>query len=78
VDASADSESQTGSRGPWLQTLEALFPFRLNSVQIHDGSIHFRSYKKRKPVDVYLSQSGTCGPMEYLATLSISTIFEMA
>jgi hypothetical protein len=56
VDASADSESQTGSRGPWLQTLEALFPFRLNSVQIHDGSIHFRSYKKRKPVDVYLSQ----------------------
>jgi hypothetical protein len=56
VDASDDSESQTGSGGPWLQTLEALFPFQLNSVEIHDGSIHFRSYKKKKPVDVYISQ----------------------
>jgi hypothetical protein len=27
----------------------------LNSVQIHDGSIHFRSYKMPKPVDVYLN-----------------------
>jgi hypothetical protein len=55
VDASDDSESQTGSGGPWLQTLTDLFPFQLNSVRIHNGSIHFRSYKRDKPVDVYLS-----------------------
>jgi hypothetical protein len=55
VDASDDSESQTGAGGPWLQTLTDLFPFKLNSVRIHDGSIHFRSYKREKPVDVYLS-----------------------
>jgi hypothetical protein len=55
VDASDDSESQTGAGGPWLQTLTALFPFQLNSMQIHDGTIHFRSYKREKPVDVYLS-----------------------
>jgi hypothetical protein len=55
VDASDDSESQTGEGGPWLQMLADLFPFQLNSVQIHDGSIHFRSYKQQKPVDVYLS-----------------------
>jgi len=55
VDASDDSESQTGSGGPWLQTLTDLFPFKLNSVQVHDGAIHFRSYKSAKPVDVYLN-----------------------
>jgi hypothetical protein len=55
VDASDDSESQTGGGGPWLQTLEDLFPFKLNSLQVHDGSIHFRSYKRAQPVDVYLA-----------------------
>ncbi|MDP9175665.1 MAG: DUF748 domain-containing protein [Planctomycetota bacterium] len=55
VDASDDSESQTGEGGPWLETLADLFPFKLNSVEIHNGAIHFRSYKKQKPVDVYLS-----------------------
>ncbi len=55
VDASADAESQTGGGGGWLNTLSDLFPFKLNSVQIHDGSIHFRSYKTAKPVDVYLN-----------------------
>lgn len=56
VDSSDDSASQTGAGGPWLQTLTDLFPFKLNSVQIHQGSIHFRSYKARQPVDVYLDQ----------------------
>jgi hypothetical protein len=55
VAPSDDSEGQTGGEGPWLETLTALFPFKLNSVQIHDGSIHFRSYQDQKPVDVYLS-----------------------
>jgi hypothetical protein len=55
VDASDDSESQTGAGGPWLQMLRDLFPFDINSLQIHDAAIHFRSYKSQKPVDVYLS-----------------------
>ncbi len=55
VDSSDDSESQTGAGGPWLRTLADLFPFKLNSVQIRNGSVHFRSYKREKPVDVYLS-----------------------
>jgi hypothetical protein len=55
VDGSADSESQTGAGGLWLQTVTDLFPFKLNSVQIHNGSIHFRSYRMPKPVDVYLN-----------------------
>ena len=56
VDSSDDSAAQTGAGGPWLQTLEDLFPFQLNSVRIRDGSVHFRSYRSPKPVDVYLAQ----------------------
>jgi hypothetical protein len=55
VDASDESASQTGAGGPWLQTLKDLFPFQLNSLRIHDGSVHFRSYKRQTPVDVYLA-----------------------
>src|SRR5438876_9891555 len=33
-----------------------LFPFKINSTVIRNGSIHFRTYKVQKPVDVYLSR----------------------
>jgi len=55
VASSNDSESQTGGGTPWLQTLQDLFPFTINSAQIHNGSIHFRSYLSQTPVNVYLS-----------------------
>ena len=48
-------ESQTGSGGPWLQMIRDLFPFKINSAVVQDGSVHFRSYKSEKPVDIYLS-----------------------
>lgn len=54
VASSDESESQSGAGGPWLQTLTALFPFSINSAQFHDGSIHFKSYKNAKPVDIYM------------------------
>ena len=56
VDAPAEEESQTGAGGPWLQMIRDLFPFKINSCVIKDGSVHFRAYKTPKPVDVYLSQ----------------------
>lgn len=56
VDAKDESQSQYGSDGPWLQMLTDLFPFSLNRVMIHRGEIHFRSYKTKTPVDVYLDQ----------------------
>lgn len=55
VSNSAESESQTGAGGPWLQTIQDLFPFQINSVLVHDGSIHFRTYQSLKPVDIYLA-----------------------
>ena len=55
VDSSNDADAQTGAGGPWLQIIQDLFPFKINSVQVHDGSVHFRAFGANEPVDVYLS-----------------------
>ena len=56
VDASDESDTQTGAGGPWLEIIRDLFPFQINSAVIHNGSAHFRSFEAHQPVDVYLSQ----------------------
>jgi uncharacterized protein involved in outer membrane biogenesis len=56
VDAKDQSQSQFGSDGPWLQMLTDLFPFSLNRVNVHNGEIHFRTYRSKAPVDAYLDQ----------------------
>jgi hypothetical protein len=55
VDAPSEGETQNGAGGPWLQIIRDLFPFRINSAVVRNGSIHFRAYQTPKPVDVYLS-----------------------
>ena len=55
VDAPNEAEDQTGAGGPWLQLIRDLFPFKINSAVVRNGSIHFRAYGAAKPVDVYLS-----------------------
>ena len=71
VDAPSKQDSQTGSGGPWLQTLNDLSPFKINSAEIHDGSVHFRAYQTPKPFDVYLSQVN--GSIENLGNIQDST-----
>jgi len=56
VDAGNPAESQTGAGGPWLQMIDDLFPFDIDSAVVHDGSIHFRAYQKKQQVDVYMNQ----------------------
>jgi len=55
VDASTEGEDQTGTGAPWLKMIEDLFPFRINSAVIKNGSIHFRAFQMKTPVDVYLT-----------------------
>jgi hypothetical protein len=55
VDATTEQESQTGAGGAWLQMIRDLFPFKINSAEIQEGSVHFRAYQTTKPLDVYLS-----------------------
>ena len=56
VDAPDKEESQNGTGAPWLQMIRDLFPFKINSAEIQDGSVHFRAYQTPKPLDVYLSK----------------------
>lgn len=56
VDASSEGEAQTGANAPWLQMIADLFPFKINSAVIKNGTVHFRAYRGEKPMDVYLSQ----------------------
>ena len=56
VDAPAEGEGQSGTGAPWLQMISDLFPFKINSAIVQNGSVHFRAYKTKDPVDVYLSQ----------------------
>jgi hypothetical protein len=55
VDAPTEGATETGAGGPWLKMISDLFPFDINSARLVDGSVHFRTYQKAKPVDVYLS-----------------------
>jgi hypothetical protein len=45
-----------GGGGPWLAMIRNLFPLRINTVKVRNGSIHFRAFDTDPPVDVYLSQ----------------------
>jgi hypothetical protein len=56
VDSPSDANSQAGGGGPWLKMLQDLSPFKINRAELHEGSVHFRTYKSQKPVDVYVSQ----------------------
>jgi hypothetical protein len=56
VDAATEAETQTGAGGPWMKMIRDLFPFRINSAEVHEGGVHFRAFHTDPPVDVYLSR----------------------
>ena len=56
ADGEDDADVQTGGGEPWLQIIQDLFPFRINSAVVRDGSIHFRAHHTDPPVNVYLSE----------------------
>jgi hypothetical protein len=56
VDAPAEDETQTGGKAAWLQIIRDLFPFKINSAIVRNGSVHFRTYAATKPVNVYISE----------------------
>jgi len=54
VDGGTETEAQTGAGGPWLEMIRDLFPFKINQAIIHNGTVHFRTYKKETSIDVHL------------------------
>lgn len=56
ISAKTDADSQSGEGGPWLEMVRELFPFKINRLLIHNGSIHFHAPDHATPVDVHLDQ----------------------
>lgn len=71
VDAPTEQDSQSGAGGPWLEMIRDLSPFKINSAEIKDGSIHFRAYQTPQPFDVYLSKVN--GSIENLSNIRDDT-----
>lgn len=47
-------KTQTGAGTDWRTIVEDLFPLRIDSAEVRDGSIHYRDFDSDPPVDVYL------------------------
>lgn len=56
VDAKNESEDQTGAGGPWLAIVRDLFPFKINSAVVKDGTISFRAFDADPPVEMSLTE----------------------
>lgn len=51
VDDEGDA-TQSGSGVDWRQELESLVPFRIDEIQIHQGTVHFRNFSSEPVVDL--------------------------
>ena len=54
VGADNSARQQTGAGVDWRDTVEDLFPVKINRVEVRDGSLHYRSFTTDPQVDVYL------------------------
>lgn len=54
VAAPSRASQQTGAGVDWRETVEDLFPVKINRVNVRDGSLHFRNFHSEPRVDVYV------------------------
>ncbi len=54
VDGETEGEDQTGAGGPWLDMIQDLFPFKINSAVVRDGQIRFVAVVTDPPVELTL------------------------
>ncbi len=52
VDGRSDSDTQSGRGVDWRARLEDLLPIRLNEVRVQDGTVAFRAFNTKPPVDL--------------------------
>jgi hypothetical protein len=55
VSGPAAAQTQTGKEISWGDTLESLVPFKINSLEITSGQIHFQNLYSKPPVDIYVN-----------------------
>lgn len=56
VDGPNPEQRQSGREQDWSKTLESLFPFRLNRVEIRNGAVHFQNLHSKPQVDIAITQ----------------------
>jgi len=56
VSGPTKEQSQSGQENNWGQTLESLVPFKINSLEVTNGQIHFQNPYSKPPVDIYLTE----------------------
>jgi len=54
VSGPTPEKTQDGTEGDWAKTLESLFPFKINRLQIAQGHIHFENFHSTPPVDIHV------------------------
>jgi len=52
VDGKSERDTQTGRGVDWREHLESLLAIRLNEVDVHDGTFHFRNFNSDPEVDL--------------------------
>jgi hypothetical protein len=58
VSGPSTEQTQTGQENNWGQTLESLVPFKINSLEITNGQIHFQNLYSKPPIDIYITELG--------------------
>lgn len=56
VDGGNAEDSQTGEGVDWRQQLKALLPITLNEVRVNQGTLAFRNFNSKPPVDLEATQ----------------------
>jgi len=56
VSGPTKEQTQNGSENNWNQTLESLVPFKINSLEITNGQVHFQNLYSKPPVDIYVNE----------------------
>ncbi|HWD34121.1 MAG TPA: DUF748 domain-containing protein [Pseudomonas sp.] len=56
VDGASKQTTQTGQGTDWRQQLEKLLPITLNEVRIDNGTLTFRNFNSKPPVDLKATQ----------------------
>jgi hypothetical protein len=56
VSGPSKEQTQTGNGNNWGQALESLVPFKINSLDITNGQIHFQNLYSKPPIDIYITE----------------------
>lgn len=56
VSGPTTQQSQSGTENNWGDTLGSLVPFKINSLTVTNGQVHFQNPYSTPPVDIYMTE----------------------